>query len=132
MLMRHNFGGFFALLLCIVTAPASVIKAQVAEPKVELCRAGARGVTAPQCLPCSQSKFSNAARTANVSGIVLLDVTVTADGRVTNPIVIKGPGLGLEEKALEKVRSWKMRAALGPGGKAVSCRVQIEVTLHLY
>jgi TonB family protein len=59
-------------------------------------------------------------------------VTVTSDGRVVSPIVIKGPGLGLEEKALAQVKNWKMRAAIGPSGKAVNCRVQIEVTFHLY
>jgi TonB family protein len=89
-------------------------------------------VGSPQCIYCPQPEYSDEARKAKYQGTVLLDVTVTADGRVINPIVIKGPGLGLEEKALAQVRNWKMRAALGPGGKAVACRVQIEVTFHLY
>jgi len=38
----------------------------------------------------------------------------------------------LEEKALSQVKNWKMRPALGPSGKPVNCRVQIEVTFHLY
>jgi periplasmic protein TonB len=95
-------------------------------------RAGVNGVGSPQCIYCPQPEYSDEARKAKYQGTVLLDVTVTADGRVLNPIVIKGPGLGLEEKALAKVKEWKMRAALGPGGKAVTCRVQIEVTFHLY
>ena len=95
-------------------------------------RAGLNGVGSPQCIYCPQPEYSDEARKAKYQGTVLLDVTVTADGRVTNPVVIKGPGLGLEEKALAQVRNWKMRAALGPGGKAVACRVQIEVTFHLY
>jgi TonB family protein len=95
-------------------------------------RAGINGVGSPQCIYCPQPEYSDEARKAKYQGTVLLDVTVTADGRVINPIVIKGPGLGLEEKALAQVRNWKMRAALGPGGKAVACRVQIEVTFHLY
>jgi periplasmic protein TonB len=95
-------------------------------------RAGVNGVGSPQCIYCPQPEYSDEARKAKYQGTVLLDVTVTADGRVMNPVVIKGPGLGLEEKALAQVRNWKMRAALGPGGKAVACRVQIEVTFHLY
>lgn len=95
-------------------------------------RAGVNGVGSPQCIYCPQPEYSDEARKAKYQGTVLLDVTVTADGRVLNPVVIKGPGLGLEEKALAQVRNWKMRAALGPGGKPVSCRVQIEVTFHLY
>jgi len=90
------------------------------------------GVGSPQCIYCPQPEYSDEARKAKYQGTVLLDVTVTADGRITNPVVIKGPGLGLEEKALAQVRNWKMRAALGPGGKPVACRVQIEVTFHLY
>jgi TonB family protein len=95
-------------------------------------RAGVNGVGSPQCIYCPQPEYSDEARKAKYQGTVLLDVTVTADGRVVNPVIIKGPGLGLEEKALAQVRNWKMRAALGPGGKPVNCRVQIEVTFHLY
>jgi protein TonB len=95
-------------------------------------RAGVNGVGSPICIYCPQPEYSDEARKAKYQGTVLLDVTVTADGRVVSPIVIKGPGLGLEEKALAQVKNWKMRAAIGPSGKAVNCRVQIEVTFHLY
>jgi protein TonB len=95
-------------------------------------RAGVNGVGSPACIYCPQPEYSDEARKAKYQGTVLLDVTVTADGRVINPVVIKGPGLGLEEKALVQVKNWKMRPAIGPGGKPVNCRVQIEVTFHLY
>jgi protein TonB len=95
-------------------------------------RAGVNGVGSPMCIYCPQPEYSDEARKAKYQGTVLLDVTVTADGRVINPVVIKGPGLGLEEKALAQVKNWKMRPAVGPGGKPVNCRVQIEVTFHLY
>jgi protein TonB len=95
-------------------------------------RAGVNGVGSPACIYCPQPEYSDEARKAKYQGTVLLDVTVTADGRVIAPIVIKGPGLGLEEKALAQVKNWKMHPATGPGGKPVNCRVQIEVTFHLY
>ena len=95
-------------------------------------RAGLNGVGSPGCIYCPQPEYSDEARKAKYQGTVLLDVTVTADGRVINPLVLKGPGLGLEEKALTQVKNWKMRPAVGPGGKPVNCRVQIEVTFHLY
>ncbi len=95
-------------------------------------RAGVNGVGSPVCIYCPPPEYSDEARKAKYQGTVLLDVTVTSDGRVVNPFVIKGPGLGMEEKALAQVRNWKMRPALGPSGKPVSCRVQIEVTFHLY
>ncbi len=95
-------------------------------------RAGVNGVGSPMCIYCPQPEYSDEARKAKYQGTVLLDVTVTADGRVIAPVVIKGPGLGLEEKALAQVKNWKMRPAVGPSGKPVNCRVQIEVTFHLY
>jgi protein TonB len=95
-------------------------------------RAGVNGVGSPVCIYCPQPEYSDEARKAKYMGTVLLDVVVTTDGRVLDPRVLKGPGLGLEEKAMAQVKNWKMRAALGPNGKPVTCRVQIEVTFHLY
>ncbi|MGA2421377.1 MAG: energy transducer TonB [Candidatus Acidiferrum sp.] len=95
-------------------------------------RAGVNGVGQPQCIYCPAPEFSDEARKAKYQGVVLLDVTITADGRVIDPVVVKGPGLGLDEKAIEGVKKWKMRPALGPGGKPVTCRAPIEVTFRLY
>src|SRR5207253_1301690 len=57
-------------------------------------RAGLNGVGSPMCIYCPQPEYSDEARKAKYQGTVLLDVTVTADGRVISPVVIKGPGLG--------------------------------------
>ncbi len=95
-------------------------------------RAGVNGVGSPTCLYCPQPEYSDEARKAKYQGTVLLDATVTTDGRIINPLIIKGPGLGLEEKALAQIKNWKMRPALSPDGKPINVRVQIEVTFHLY
>jgi len=49
------------------------------------------GVGSPMCIYCPQPEYSDEARKAKYQGTVLLDVTVTADGRVLNPQVLKGP-----------------------------------------
>jgi len=109
-------------------AMARVINAQQAtEPKVDPPRAGVNGVEKPQCVYCPEPEKTPK---PTISGVVLLDVTVLADGKVVDPTVVKGPGMGLNEKALEQVRTWRMKPARGPGGKPVKCRVQIEVTFH--
>jgi TonB family protein len=95
-------------------------------------RAGVNGVGKPECLYCPDPEYSDEARKAKYQGTVVLDVVVTADGRVLDPRVVKGPGLGLEEKALAQVKNWKLRAALGPNGKPVTCRVTIEVFFRLF
>jgi len=40
-------------------------------------------------------------------GIVVLEVTITSDGRAVNISLMKDPGMGLGEKAVEAVRTWK-------------------------
>jgi len=95
-------------------------------------RAGVNGVGQPVCLYCPPPEFSDEARKAKYQGVVTLEVTITSDGRVIDPVVVRGPGLGLDEKAIEGVKKWKMRPALGPGGKPVTCRAPIEVTFRLY
>ena len=131
MLTRNNFGIVLVFLLWVLIAMPGVMEAQQAtEPKVDPPRAGINGVTSPQCVYCPGPEYSQKARKAKISGLVLVDVTVTADGRVTKPVVLKGLGMGLDEKALEAVRNWKMKPASGPDGKPLDCRVQVEVTFH--
>ncbi|MGB9466467.1 MAG: energy transducer TonB, partial [Candidatus Acidiferrum sp.] len=81
---------------------------------------------------CPPPLYSDDARKAKYQGTVTLMVTVTPDGRATNISVVKGPGMGLEEKAIESVRTWKFRPATGPSGKVVAVIVPIEVTFRLY
>jgi len=59
------------------------------------------------------------------------EVVVTADGRATQIEVVKGPGLGLEEKAVDAVKQWRFKPALGPNGKPVATLVTIEVNFRL-
>jgi len=94
-------------------------------------RAGVNGVGQPACIYCPNPDYSDEARKAKYQGSVVLDVIVTADGRVMDPRVLKGPGLGLEEKAIAAVKNWRMRPATGPNGRPVSCRVNIEVVFRL-
>ena len=76
-----------------------------------------------------QPQFSDEAVKAKYQGTVLLVAVITADGRATDIHVSKGLGLGLDEKAVEAVRTWRFRPALGPDGKPATVRQTIEVTL---
>jgi TonB family protein len=94
-------------------------------------RAGVNGVGQPACLYCPDPEYSDEARKAKYQGTVVLEIIVTADGRVLEPHVVRGPGLGLEEKAMAAVKTWKMRPAIGPNGKPVTCRATIEIGFRL-
>jgi protein TonB len=95
-------------------------------------RAGVNGVGSPSCFYMPQPPYSDEARKAKYSGIVLVDVVVTADGRITQMHVLKSPGLGLDETTINTLRTWRCKPAMGPSGKAVAVEVPIEVTFRLY
>jgi protein TonB len=94
-------------------------------------RPGTGGVGYPSCLYCPTPEYSEDARKAKYQGVVLLQLVVTADGRATEVQVVKGPGLGLEEKAITAVKDWKFKPALGPNGTPVATLLTIEVNFRL-
>jgi periplasmic protein TonB len=93
--------------------------------------AGTGGYGTPVCTYCPQPQFSDEAVKVKVQGIVELIATVTADGRVTDIRVAKGLGFGLDEKAVETVRTWHLTPARGPDGRPAAVRTNIEVTFQL-
>jgi TonB family protein len=94
-------------------------------------RPGTGGVGYPSCIYCPEPQYSEDARKAKYQGTVVLQAIITPDGRATNIEVVKGPGLGLEEKALESVRTWRFKAALGPNGRPVATVTLLEITFRL-
>jgi periplasmic protein TonB len=94
--------------------------------------AGTGGYGIPTCVYCPPAQFSDEAVKAKYQGTVYITAIITADGRATDVRVAKGVGLGLDEKAIEAVRSWRFKPALGPNGKPAAVRQTVEVTFHLY
>jgi TonB family protein len=95
-------------------------------------RAGVNGVGSPSCFYMPNPPYSEEARKAKYSGVVLVDAVVTIEGQVTQPRVIKSPGLGLDETTVQTMKTWRCKAALGPSGRPVPTRVQFEVNFRLY
>ncbi len=94
-------------------------------------RPGTGGVGYPSCLYCPEPQYSEDARKAKYQGTVVLQAIITPDGRATNIEVVKGPGLGLEEKALDAVRNWRFKPAMGPTGRPVATITLLEITFRL-
>lgn len=94
-------------------------------------RPGTAGVGYPTCAYCPNPQYSEEARKAKYQGTVVIQLIITADGRGTNITVVKGPGLGLEEKAVEAVRGWRFNPAIGRDGRPVAVLTTIEVTFRL-
>jgi len=94
-------------------------------------RPGWGGVTAPRALYAPDPEYSDEARRAKYQGSVLLWLVVGADGLPRDIRVVRSVGLGLDEKALEAVRTWKFQPGL-KDGKPVPTQINVEVSFRLY
>jgi TonB family protein len=74
--------------------------------------------------------YTKAARQAKLQGTVVLYIEVDPTGQVLNPKVIRGLGLGLDEKAIEAVVQWKFRPGL-EDGKPVTVTANVECNFRL-
>lgn len=89
------------------------------------------GVSAPRAIFAPDPEYSEEARKAKYQGTVVLFVVVGADGRPRDIRIQRSLGLGLDEKAIEAVRTWKFEPAK-KDGQAVAVQVNIEVNFRLY
>jgi len=97
-----------------------------------LFRAGVNGVGSPSCFYMPNPPYSEEARKAKYSGVVLVEAVVSVDGHVTPQRVIRSPGLGLDETTLQTMKTWRCKAATGPNGRLVPTLVSFEVSFRLY
>jgi TonB family protein len=87
------------------------------------------GVKPPRMHFHPQPEYNEEARLAHVTGTVVLGIVVTSKGDVTLMRVLQSLGNGLDENAIEAVRTWKFKPAT-KDGKPVSTEVAVEVAFH--
>ncbi|HYM09844.1 MAG TPA: energy transducer TonB, partial [Bryobacterales bacterium] len=90
----------------------------------------AGGVTAPTLLYKVEPEFSEEARKAKYQGTVILVIEVGEDGKPRSFRIVRGLGLGLDEKAIEAVTRWRFRPAMR-NGRPVRVPATIEVNFRL-
>jgi periplasmic protein TonB len=88
------------------------------------------GVSAPSVLYKVDPQYTEDARLARLSGSVPVSLVVGPDGRARNIKIVRGLGLGLDERATEAVAQWRFRPAV-KDGSAVSTQATIEVNFRL-
>jgi TonB family protein len=89
------------------------------------------GVSIPRAIYSPEPEFSEEARRSKYQGDVTLLATIGADGRPRDLLVVRSLGMGLDEKALEAVRTWRFE----PGkkdGRPVAVQMNIIVSFHLF
>lgn len=92
---------------------------------------GIGGIGIPKCIACPNPSYSDQARSAKVSGSVVLHLIVTAEGQASNIQVKRSLGYGLDEQAIETVGKWRFEPAVGPEDKPVPVWTNIEVIFRI-
>jgi TonB family protein len=89
------------------------------------------GVVAPRPVFTPEPEFSEKARRAGVGGTVVLNVIVDRAGKVAKVSVDRSVGMGLDEQAVETVKTWRFQPALREG-EPVAVEMSIQVSFNLY
>jgi TonB family protein len=89
------------------------------------------GVTEPELIYHVEPEFSAEAKKAKFNGIVLVNLIVDAKGKPQNVHVLRGVGMGLDEKALKAVRAYRFRPAT-EYGKPVPVGLNVEVDFKIF
>jgi protein TonB len=90
-----------------------------------------QGATQPRVIYGPDPEFSEEARKAKYQGTCVLGVIVDPNGLPTNIRVITSLGMGLDEKAIEAVKTWRFEPAM-KDGHPVPYAISLEVDFHLY
>jgi TonB family protein len=101
----------------------------VANDKVE--RVGKNGVTAPRAEYTPDPDYSDEARKAKYQGVTVLDVVVDANGGIGKITLLRPLGMGLDERAAEKISTWRFKPAM-KDGNPVAVEMNVEVSFNLY
>src|SRR5262249_33786620 len=83
-------------------------------------------ITPPRVVEFQPPAYTNEALLAHIEGTVTLEASVKVEGEVQILRVVKGLGYGLDEKAIEAVKSWKFAPATR-NGAPVDAVTQVDV-----
>jgi periplasmic protein TonB len=89
------------------------------------------GVSAPVLVREVEPEFSEEARKAKTAGNVLVNLWVDEQGNPQHVRVLRGVGMGLDEKAVAAVKQYKFKPAM-EGGKPVTVELNIEVNFQIF
>lgn len=88
------------------------------------------GVVAPVKLYTPQPQYTRRARQARLQGVVIVQVIIDRQGKVTSAKVLKGLGMGLDQSALKTLRKWRFEPAT-LNGEPVAVFYNLTVNFRL-
>jgi len=95
-------------------------------------RAFANVASMPACRYCPEPQYTDDARGAKLEGRLTARVLVGPDGRAQEIRILKGLGMGLDERTIEAIRTWRFAPALDARRQPMPVWVTIETSFRLY
>jgi TonB family protein len=89
------------------------------------------GVSAPSLIYQVNPEYTPEAKAAKLNGSVTVSLIVDANGDPSEVRVIRGVGMGLDEKAIEAVKQWKFKPGM-ENGSPVTVAINAEVRFQLF
>lgn len=87
-------------------------------------------LTPPKGVYTPNPEYSEKARKKKISGTVVVELVVTADGKVRDVKVTKSLEPSLDQQAIAAVQTWKFKPAT-KDGKPVAVHIHAEVTFRI-
>jgi periplasmic protein TonB len=84
-------------------------------------------VSVPRLIHSVEPEYTEAARNAKISGTVLVNLIVEPNGNPTHIRIVRGLGMGLDEKAIQAVQQYIFKPGM-KNGKPV--RVELNISLN--
>ena len=88
-------------------------------------------VSPPKILNKREPEFSKEAKSRGFQGIVGLNIVIDPTGRVSDISIVHPLGMGLDEKAMAAIDTWRF-APIKRNGQPIAVGVYIEVDFRLY
>ena len=89
------------------------------------------GVSAPRAITAPDPEYSELARKTKFSGTTVLWLIVNTKGEPQDIHTVRPLGLGLDEKALDAISTWRFEPAK-KDGEPVAVMINVEVSFRLY
>jgi len=90
----------------------------------------AAGVSEPKCIRCNSPGYSDAARNAHWEGVLVLNIIVDEQGRVSSVTVVQGAPYEMDQQTVNTIKEWHLQPAMRDG-KPVSVCTWVEIRLQL-
>jgi TonB family protein len=118
------------VITAVITHTAHPAKSAAAAANGDGIYSVGNGTIPPSVISKVNPDYSEEAQAAKLSGSVILSLVVNTNGEAEDIKIVRGLGMGLDQKAIEAVRKWRFNPGINKG-VPVKVRAQIEVNFRI-